>query len=119
VPWKECDQMDERLKFVVRLLDSEKMVVLRCQFGISRKTGRKILARYNKIGPEGLTDRSRRPYRCANRLPFTAEVQAARLYFSASASVSSRNAMTSWKNCMRFFSIMTVCVPSPSSTKRL
>jgi len=35
------------------------------EFGISRKTGYKILTRYNEIGLEGLTDRSRRPYRQA------------------------------------------------------
>src|SRR6476660_5944471 len=39
------------------------------EFGISRKTGYKILTRYNKVGLEGLTDRSRRPYRHANQLP--------------------------------------------------
>jgi putative transposase len=53
--------MDERLKFIARLLDGEKMAVLCRQFGISRKTGYKILTRYNEIGLEGLTDRSRRP----------------------------------------------------------
>jgi hypothetical protein len=25
MPWRECCQMDERLKFVARLLDGEKM----------------------------------------------------------------------------------------------
>src|SRR3984893_18938390 len=70
VPWKECNQMDERLKFIARLLDGEKMAVLCRQFGISRKTGYKILTRYNEIGLEGLTDRSRQPYRHATQLPF-------------------------------------------------
>jgi hypothetical protein len=54
VPWKECNQMDERLKFIARLLDGEKMTVLCRQFGISRKTGYKILTRDNEIGLEGL-----------------------------------------------------------------
>src|SRR6476660_1153796 len=63
VPWKECNHMDERLTFIARLLDGEKMAVLCRQFGISRKTGYKIITRYNEIGLEGLTDRSRRPYR--------------------------------------------------------
>ena len=67
--------MDERLKFIARLLDGEKMAVLCRQFGISRKTGYKILTRYNEIGLEGLTDRSRRPYRHANQLPFQIETQ--------------------------------------------
>jgi len=39
------------------------------EFGISHKTGYKILTRYNKVGLEGLTDRSRRPYGHANQLP--------------------------------------------------
>jgi hypothetical protein len=52
--------MDERLKFIARLLDGEQMAGLCREFGISRKTGYKILTRYNAIGLEGLTDRSRR-----------------------------------------------------------
>lgn len=38
-----------------------------------------ILARYNEIGLEGLADRSRRPYRHANQLPFQIETQIVRL----------------------------------------
>jgi Helix-turn-helix domain len=52
--------MDERLKFVARHLEGEKMAVLCRDFGISRKTGYKILERYEDTGVEGLTDRSRR-----------------------------------------------------------
>ena len=58
--------MDERLKFVARLLDGEKMAVLCREFEISRKTGYKIFQRYKDCGIEGLTDRSRRPYRHAS-----------------------------------------------------
>jgi putative transposase len=43
------------------------------EFDISRKTGHKIFNRYRECGLEGLTDRSRRPYRQANRLPFHIE----------------------------------------------
>ncbi|TPL00651.1 helix-turn-helix domain-containing protein, partial [Mesorhizobium sp. B2-4-16] len=71
--------MDERLKFIARLLDGEKMAVLCRDFDISRKTGYKILARYNDMGLEGLTDRSRRPYRYANQLPFQIEKLIVRL----------------------------------------
>ena len=42
-------------------------------FSVSRKTGYKILKRYNDVGLEGLTDRSRRPYRHANQLPVQIE----------------------------------------------
>ena len=57
--------MDERLRFVARLLDGEKMAVLCREFDISRKTGHKIFSRYKGYGLKGLTDRSRRPYRQA------------------------------------------------------
>ena len=73
MPWQECYQMDERLRFVARLLDGEKMAALCREFDVSRKTGYKIFARYKDCGLEGLTDRSRRPYRHANRLPFQIE----------------------------------------------
>jgi hypothetical protein len=39
MPWKECHVMDERLRFVARLLEGEKMAPLCAEFGISRKTG--------------------------------------------------------------------------------
>jgi putative transposase len=58
MPWQECNQMDERLKFIAGLLDGEKMAALCRRFGVSRKTGYKILHRYNDCGLEGLTDRS-------------------------------------------------------------
>jgi len=65
--------MDERLKFVARLLDGEKMSVVCRDFGISRPTGYKIFNRYKECGLDGLKDRSRRPYHHANRLPFQIE----------------------------------------------
>ena len=69
MPWKECHVMDERLRFVARLLEGEKMAPLCAEFGISRKTGYKIFDRYKDCGVRRFTDRSRRPYRQANRLP--------------------------------------------------
>jgi putative transposase len=51
--------MDERVKFVARLLEGEKMAVLCREFDISRKTGYKILERYEDMGLKGLTDRRR------------------------------------------------------------
>jgi putative transposase len=73
MPWKECHVMDERLRFVGRLLDGEKMAGLCEEFGISRKTGYKIYDRYRDAGVLGLTDRSRRPHRHANQLPMAIE----------------------------------------------
>src|SRR5262249_57392105 len=59
--------------FVARRLASEAMSELCREFGISRKTGYKIFDRYQECGIQGLTDRSRRPYRYANQLPFQVE----------------------------------------------
>jgi transposase InsO family protein len=73
MPWKECTRMDERLRFVARLLEGEKMSVMCREFGISRPTGYKIFNRYKDFGLDGLQDRSRRPYRHANRLLFQVE----------------------------------------------
>jgi putative transposase len=67
--------MDERVRFIARLLDGEKMAPLCAEFGISRKTGYKIYDRYNDCGVHGLTDRSRRPQRQANRLPVPIEAR--------------------------------------------
>lgn len=39
--------MDDRLKFVARLLEGEQMSLLCREFGISRKTGYKIYDRFS------------------------------------------------------------------------
>src|SRR6267378_1199982 len=69
MPWKESSVMEERLRFVARLLDGEPMAALCREVGISRKTGYKIFDRYREHGLETLNDRSRRPVRYANQLP--------------------------------------------------
>jgi putative transposase len=79
MPWKECHVMDERVRFVARRLEGESMAALCAEFGISRKTGYKIFDRYKDCGVKGLTDRSRRPYRQANRLPAPLEATIVRL----------------------------------------
>jgi transposase InsO family protein len=67
--------MEERLRFVARLLEGEGMSEVCRDFGISRKTGYKIFNRYKDDGLEALTDRSRRPVRYANQLPAQIEAQ--------------------------------------------
>ena len=69
MPWKASSVMEERLRFVARLLDGEAMTDVCRDFGISRKTGYKIFDRYKEHGLEALSDRSRRPVRYANQLP--------------------------------------------------
>ena len=73
MPWKESSVMEERLRFVARLLDGEGMSEVCRSFGISRKTGYKIYNRYKEQGLEALCDRSRRPVRYANQLPYQLE----------------------------------------------
>lgn len=73
MPWKESSAVEERLRFVARLLDGEPMTDMCREFGISRKTGYKIFERYKEHGLEALTDRSRRPVRYANQLPHQVE----------------------------------------------
>ena len=71
--------MDERLRFVARLLEGEKMAPLCAEFGISRKTGYKIFDRYKDCGAQAFTDRTRRAHRQANRLPAPIEATIVRL----------------------------------------
>src|SRR6202048_2369794 len=73
IPWKESSVMDERMRFVIRLKDGETMASLCREFSISRKTGYKIFERYQQCGLEGLSDRTRRPFRYANQLPEAVE----------------------------------------------
>ena len=65
--------MEERLRFVARLLEEEAMSDLAREFGISRKPG------YKEHGLEALCDRSRRPWRYANRLPVQVETLIVRI----------------------------------------
>ena len=50
MPWKGYDLMDQKMKFVARLLEGEKMAPLCREFGISRKTGYKLFERYREGG---------------------------------------------------------------------
>jgi transposase len=65
--------MDEKIRFVARALEGEPMAKLCREFGISRPTGYKLVNRYREVGIEGLEERSRRPYRHANKLPYQVE----------------------------------------------
>jgi putative transposase len=71
--WKVSNPMDEKVKFIAKLLEGEKMAQVCRELGVSRKTGYKIWDRYKDSGMEALQDRSRRPYRHANQLPFQIE----------------------------------------------
>lgn len=79
MPWKASSVMEERLRFVARLLEGESMSEVCRSFGISRKTGYKVFNRYKQEGPQALCDRSRRPVRYANQLPDQIERMIVRL----------------------------------------
>jgi transposase InsO family protein len=79
MPWKESSVVEERLKFVARLIEGEAMTDLCLEFGISRQTGYKIFNRYKEDGAGAFDDRSRRPIRYANQLPFQVEALIVRL----------------------------------------
>jgi hypothetical protein len=63
MPWKESRIFDQRLQFLSSYQKEEMSVVDLCrEYGISRPRGYRWINRYNRTGPEGLVDRSRRPH---------------------------------------------------------
>lgn len=77
--WKECSKVDQKLKFIARLLEGEKMAPLCREFGISRPTGYKLWDRYKRLGELALVEQKRTPYRYANKLPIEIEALILRL----------------------------------------
>ena len=73
MPWKVSCPVSERLQFVQRWQDGERVTDLCREFGISRKTAYKILGRFKEEGPRGLFDRSREPRTTPNRTPVEIE----------------------------------------------
>ena len=70
MPWKETSIEAERLRFIeLRAAGEESIAELCRQSGISRKTGYKIIGRYEAYGNEGLLDRSRAPHSHPNATP--------------------------------------------------
>ena len=63
LPWKETSVESERLQFIERHAAGEETVAELCRrFGISRKTGYKLIGRYEAYGEGGLLDLSRAPH---------------------------------------------------------
>jgi len=70
VPWKETCAVDERLRFIAAVNESDESFSELCrQFGISRKTGYKWCKRYEQFGPAGLEDRAPIPRSCPHATP--------------------------------------------------
>ena len=67
MPWNETCPVNERMKFVARLQQGERMTDLCREFGVSRETGYKIKRRFEELGVAGLFDQSRAPRRVPHR----------------------------------------------------
>lgn len=69
MPWERTEPMLERMRFVVAV-DSGEFSFAECcrRFGVSRKTGYKVWARYVEEGADGLGERSRAPHHCRHAL---------------------------------------------------
>jgi len=63
--WKGVTIVDQRVRFIAEYLKEYFPFNELCgQFNVSRKTGYKWVERYEQGGPEGLSDKSRRPHTC-------------------------------------------------------
>jgi putative transposase len=63
MPWRVMSPMDERVRFIAEYRTNLfSMTELCAHFGISRKTGYKLVHAYEREGPRGLVERSRRPH---------------------------------------------------------
>jgi len=68
MPWRECQAMDERARFIRDWERDDLSFSELCEhYGISRTIGYKWLGRYEAEGVEGLKDRSRRPHTSPTR----------------------------------------------------
>lgn len=77
MPWKESNTLNEREKFINSVLTENVTFLELCaQYGISRKTGYKWVARYEADGRRGLQDLTRRPLTTVNAVGEDAIIQA-------------------------------------------
>lgn len=68
MPWSQTSPMDQRTQFIADYLRQVLSVTELCElYGVSRKTGYKLIDRYLRQGPAGLEERSRRPHVSPNR----------------------------------------------------
>ena len=70
MPWSETTPMDQKTQFIADYLRQSLSMSELCDlYGISRKTGYKLVERYLKHGPSGLEERSRKPSSSPNHTP--------------------------------------------------
>lgn len=74
MPWLQSGPMDERIRFLAAYQDQLWSMSELCRrFGISRRSGYKILRRYQQEGLEGLKDRSRAPHHSPQKISAAVE----------------------------------------------
>jgi len=72
MPWKECSVMDERLRFVAKLLDGESMTDVCREFGISRKVLLRSALRVQRVrGCPALPKQALLPHRSGGAIHVT------------------------------------------------
>ena len=87
LPWKETSIETERLQFIERHCAGEETVAELCrEFGISRKTGHKLISRYESYGEGGLLDLSRAPHHHPNATPTRTHVRSVKRSHAAGPS---------------------------------
>ena len=70
MPWRTTCPMDERMRFLAAWLRHEDSMSVLCRrFEISRKTGYRLVARYEGEGPAGVQERSHAPHHPPHTLP--------------------------------------------------
>jgi transposase InsO family protein len=70
LPWKEVWIVDERVRFIAEVNESQESFAALCRrFGISRKTGYKWCERYEEHGPSGLEERAPIALSCPHKTP--------------------------------------------------
>jgi putative transposase len=82
VPWEERKVEQERLRFVAAWMSGERSKVEVCRsFGVSRKTGYAVMARYAERGSDALRDESHEAHTHPNETPaaIVTRIVAARL----------------------------------------
>jgi len=70
MPWQESSMLDAKMRFVVAWEEEELSFAALCrEHGISRKTGYKLIGRYEAEGVDGLKERSCAPQHHPNAVP--------------------------------------------------
>lgn len=109
MPWKEVSIMSSRKEFVLLAKQESANIRALCrQFGISPKTGYKLLKRYGELGDTGLLDVSKQPKTSPRRTPESMET----------AVLSLRDQHPAWggrKLAARLQALGHVDIPSPST----